>query len=120
MQVIRINADILADTLKLIDPEAVRQAIDLMLSSTHIHLVGFLRLLAEAVPAGNKNLLLLGRNADLLQQDFAGKTAFKGELLQVPFQFDRFAHRAQDFRTRFRVTGAAFFGGKVVVFLFPA
>ncbi len=41
MQVIRINADILADTLKLIDPEAIRRAIDLMLSSTHIHLVGF-------------------------------------------------------------------------------
>ena len=40
-QVIRINADILADTLKLIDPEAIRRAIDLMLSATHIHLVGF-------------------------------------------------------------------------------
>lgn len=40
-QVIRINADILADTLKLIDPEAIRRAIDLMLSATHIHMVGF-------------------------------------------------------------------------------
>lgn len=41
MQVIRINADILADTLKLVDPDAIRRAIDLMLSSSHIHLVGF-------------------------------------------------------------------------------
>ena len=39
--VIRINADILADTLKLVDTEALRRTIDLMLSSTHIHLVGF-------------------------------------------------------------------------------
>lgn len=39
-QVIRINADILTDTYDILDVEAVERAMDLILKSSHVHLVG--------------------------------------------------------------------------------
>jgi DNA-binding MurR/RpiR family transcriptional regulator len=39
--VIRINADILSDTFDLLDFAVIEQAIDLILSSSHVHMIGF-------------------------------------------------------------------------------
>lgn len=39
--VIRINADILSDTFDLLDYAALEQAIDLILSASHVHMIGF-------------------------------------------------------------------------------